>query len=126
MGSEESPMWNSIHYRADSDGKPIEVKTRSTVFGLVESGFTSAKAPRLTRISESVSIEVHSTPPSEASSTSSDGDVDEWEDVEPDEESVTFKSLIDEKPFSSLAQMCNYDRNQCNFDLVATRKRLGK
>ena len=126
MSAEAAPLWNSIHYRAGTNGKPIDPETQQGVAELIEAGFPRVKISDLTRVSESISIEINSRSPSEISGSTTSGDDDEWEDVEPDYEAVTFKSLFDLKPFNCLQTMCEYDRDNFGFDLAAVRKRLSK
>lgn len=56
---------------------------------------------------------------------SSDGsNEDDWLDVEPDEESLNFISLLDSHNFSTLTEMLNHCRQHHGFDFVATVRRL--
>jgi len=54
-------------------------------------------------------------------------DIDDagWEDVEPDEESMTVVSLFDSATFPDLDSMFAYCREKYDFDFMATRARLG-
>lgn len=54
-----------------------------------------------------------------------DNDNDEgWDDVEPDDELLTFLSLFDEKTFPNVIDMLHYCKAQYNFDIWAIRKGL--
>ena len=67
----------------------------------------------------------------ESESTGASGSVDEkggeaqpWEDIEPDVEEISFKSLFDKKEFSDLSSMLDYVRSTWNFDFQDVRSRL--
>ena len=73
--------------------------------------------------------EIEKSPPS--SSGSSEGDIldlkaDEgWEDAEPEEETDTFISLLDDEVFTDIMQMLNHCKEKHNFDFLDLRQRLG-
>jgi protein arginine N-methyltransferase 3 len=66
-----------------------------------------------------------------SSSGSSEGDIldlkdDEgWEDAEPEEETDTFISLLDDEVFTDIMQMLNHCKEKHNFDFLELRQRLG-
>lgn len=49
----------------------------------------------------------------------------EWEDAENDEEQLTFVSLYDDRTFTSLGSMLQYDREHHGFDLAGHVQTLG-
>ena len=49
---------------------------------------------------------------------------DGWEDLEPDMEAQTFKSLFEDKWFSDITDMAEYDQKTHNFDLVECKKQM--
>ena len=48
-----------------------------------------------------------------------------WEDVEPDEESITVVSLFDERTFPDAASMLAYCRDHHDFDIWRLRQQFG-
>jgi protein arginine N-methyltransferase 3 len=65
------------------------------------------------------------SPPSSVSGDSDSASGEgEWLDVESDEESLTFVSLLDAQTFPSAQAMLNHCRDQHGFDLAATLRRL--
>lgn len=59
------------------------------------------------------------------SSNSSASDGVDWQDVEPDEEQLTFTSPFGPETFPTLRELLDHCQNTKGFDLVATFKRLG-
>lgn len=59
------------------------------------------------------------------SSDSENSETADWLDVEPDEEQITFVSLLDAETFSSIEALLTHCKTQHAFDLVATVHRLG-
>lgn len=49
---------------------------------------------------------------------------DGWEDVEPDVEDRTFKSLFEEKWFGDITGMFKYDQEKHDFDYVKLKRQL--
>jgi type I protein arginine methyltransferase len=49
-----------------------------------------------------------------------------WEDLENDEESITFKSLFDDQTFSTAQDMLAYCRDHHSFDIWKMRQELGE
>lgn len=126
MDQKSQRMWRSIHYRVGSNGAPLDPRAKAQLVEILESKDTKAESQSLLRINDDIAVEIRSRSPSEASSVTSDGDEDEWEDVEPDKEILTYKSLQDGKRFNSIAEMCRYDNEQWGIDLVGMRRALGK
>lgn len=48
----------------------------------------------------------------------------QWQDVEPDRESINVQSLLDAESFPTLAQMLDHCKTRHRFDLVAVSQRL--
>lgn len=47
-----------------------------------------------------------------------------WEDVEPDVEDQTFKSLFEDKWFGDITQMFKYDKEKHGFEFVKLKNQL--
>src|SRR5882757_9655525 len=66
--------------------------------------------------------------PSSGSSEASDmldlNDEEGWEDAEPDVESETFISLLDDEVFTDIVSMLNHCRDKYNFDFLEIKERL--
>jgi protein arginine N-methyltransferase 3 len=66
--------------------------------------------------------------PSSGSSEASDmldlNDEEGWEDAEPDVESETFISLLDDEIFTDIVSMLNHCRDKYNFDFLEIKERL--
>ena len=59
------------------------------------------------------------------SSTSSIRGEEGWEDLEPDVENVSFKSLLDDGVFSDVQSMLDHCKVKYAFDLVKIQRDLG-
>ena len=51
---------------------------------------------------------------------------DGWEDVEPDVDERTFKSLFDDKWFDDITQMLKYDKEIHDFDYVRLKNQYSR
>ena len=70
--------------------------------------------------------EVGSVPGStDQSSTSSSNCEEGWDDLEPDVEPVSFKSLLDDELFSDVQSMLDHCKAKYAFDFIKIRKDLG-
>lgn len=59
-------------------------------------------------------------------SSLSDREDDGWEDAEPDEESVQFVSLFDDKVFNDAKSMLEYCKERYNFDFISVQKQYSQ
>ena len=50
---------------------------------------------------------------------------DDWEDLEPDVEDVSFKSLLDDAIFQDVRSMLDHCKDKYAFDFVKIQKDLG-
>jgi protein arginine N-methyltransferase 3 len=55
-------------------------------------------------------------------SSISDRDEGEWEDAEPDEESIEVVSLFDDTVFGNAKTMLDYCKERYNFDFISIQK----
>ena len=62
---------------------------------------------------------------SHQSSTSSIRREEGWEDLEPDVENISFKSLLDDEIFSDVQLMLDHCKAKYSFNLVKIQKDLG-
>jgi len=64
-----------------------------------------------------------------SSSSSEDNDMtreDGWEDIEPDDEPISFTSLFDEQVFSNILHMLHHCKEKYQFDIWDVKRKFGR